>query len=158
MPMQLLDTWASIYSNHAALRTGIDFLHIGGLLVGGGCAIAADRMSLRAASWEPSARALHLRSLGDIHRIVVVGLAAVMASGLLLFAADADTFVHSTVFWLKMALVVGLLSNGVRLVAAGRQIERGDAGAWGRLRRASGVSLALWLLITLAGAALPNVG
>ena len=36
------------YANHAALRTGIEFLHISGLLVGGGCAITADLAAIEA--------------------------------------------------------------------------------------------------------------
>jgi hypothetical protein len=159
MLTHVLELWASYYSDHAVLRTAIDFLHVGGLLVGGGCAVAADRMTLRATRRPSSDRRVALDTVRDIHRIVLVGLVAVMASGLLLFAADVDTFLHSTVFWLKMGLVALLLLNGSLLVRAERLIQgEDDARGWGRLRLTSGVSLALWLLITLAGAALPNVG
>jgi hypothetical protein len=44
-----LENWTSFFSNHAAVRTLIGFFHIGGLVIGGGCAISADRMTLRAA-------------------------------------------------------------------------------------------------------------
>lgn len=153
----LFATWASIYSDHAALRTAIDFVHIGGLLVAGGCAIAADRTLIRAVSEEPAVRAVHLRWVGGVHRVVILGLVAVVFSGLLQFTADLDTFLHSGIFWLKMALVVALLANGALLVRTERRIEKGDAGAWSRLRTTSGISLALWLLTTLAGTALLNI-
>ena len=43
-----LENWTSFYSNHAVIRTFIGFFHVGGLLLGGGCAIAADRSILLA--------------------------------------------------------------------------------------------------------------
>jgi uncharacterized membrane protein len=153
----LVDAWASMYSNHAALRTGIDFVHVAGLLVGGGCAVAADRMTLRAAGREPALRTIAVQSLADIHRVVLAGLAAVIASGVLQFFADLDTFLYSRIFWIKMGLVVLLLANGLVLVRAERQAERGEARGWPRLRTASAISLGLWLVTTLAGAALPNI-
>ena len=41
-----LENWASLYSNHAALRTAIGFLHVGGLVLSGGIAISTDRLIL----------------------------------------------------------------------------------------------------------------
>jgi hypothetical protein len=35
----LLEAWTSLYANHPALRTGIEFVHVGGLVAGGGCAM-----------------------------------------------------------------------------------------------------------------------
>lgn len=158
MLKDLLETWSSLYSNHAALRTGIEFLHIGGLLAGGGCAIAADRTTLLAMRAEPAARADRLSSLKGIHRIVLAGLILIIVSGVLLFGADVDTYLYSKVFWIKMGLMTLLLVNGAVLVRAEHRAEHGDLRAWERLGYSAVASLALWLLTTLAGAALPNIG
>ena len=151
-----LATWTSFYSNHAMVRTLIGFFHIGGLVLAGGCAISADRFILRAARGSAEKRN-QLEVLRGTHRIVLVSLAAVFLSGILLFAADSETFLHSVLFWVKMALILALMLNGWLLVRAERQAESGVAGAWRKLTLTSTVSVALWLLTTLAGAALPNV-
>src|ERR1041385_1724383 len=96
-----LETWASIYSNHAALRTTIGFVHVGGLVLGGGCAISADRLALVADPQEPDERAAFLATLWQTHEVVLLGIGAVIISRLLLFAADVDTFWHSIFFWIK---------------------------------------------------------
>jgi len=90
-----LENWNSYYANHALVRTLIAFFHIGGLVIGGGCAITADRLILLASRREPSERKIHLQTLKDSHRIVLISLAVVSFSGLLLFAADSATFFHS---------------------------------------------------------------
>src|SRR5215475_13761424 len=101
-----LDSWSSFYSNHAAIRTIIAFCHIGALVVGGGCVISADRMTLLAKRGGSAEREMQLRSLRHSHQIVLISLTVVMLSGLLLFAADTETFLHSTFFWVKMGLIV----------------------------------------------------
>jgi hypothetical protein len=154
----LLDTWSSLYSNHAALRTSIDFLHVGGLVAGGGCAVAADRMILMAIRDDSNARAVRLSTLKGIHRVVLVGLLVVIASGVLMFGADVDMFLFSKVFWLKMGLMLLLMVNGLVLVRAERRVELGDQSAWTPLKYTATLSLVLWFLTTLAGSALPNIG
>jgi uncharacterized membrane protein len=153
-----LENWTSFYSNHAAIRTLIGFVHIGGLVLGGGCAIAADRMTLRAAKRSAAERSYQLDALRNTHRIVLVSLAAVAVSGLLLFAADSETFLYSRFFWMKMGLVVALMANGYLLTRAERQAETDAMRGWKWLKVTSTVSVALWMLTTLAGAALPNIG
>lgn len=154
----LLETWGSVYANHAALRTVIQFLHVVGLVAGGGSALAADRITLRAAKRSDVDRRVELATLHGTHRVVVLSLVAVTISGLLLFGADLDMYLHSTVFWLKMALIVLLLVNGTIILRASGRAERGHAGAWEPLRYAAIASIVLWTLTTLAGAALPNLG
>ena len=154
----MLESWASFYANHAVIRTLIGFLHIGGLVIGGGCAISADRMTLRAAKRGVASRAIQLDALRGTHRIVLISLAAVMVSGLFLFAADSDNFLHSTLFWIKMGLVAALMANGVLLIRAERAAETDAVRGWKWLTITSTVSVALWMLTTLAGAALPNSG
>jgi hypothetical protein len=157
----LLESWSALYANHAALRTSIEFMHIGGLMAGGGCAIAADLATLTADRESPAARTMHRQLVTRTHRIVLFGLAALSVSGVLLFAADVETFLYSKVFWLKMVLLACLLINGARMQLGERRVsrvERDDARAWTRLRRSAAVSLCLWFLTTAAGAALPNIG
>lgn len=154
----LVESWGSLYSNHAALRTAIEFLHIGGLVVGGGCAITADLATITSARDNSTTRLTELHVLARTHRLVVVGLAALSVSGVLLFAADVDSFLYSRTFWLKMGLMVMLLANGALLLRAEGQAKRGEARAWARLHYTAVTSLVLWLLTTLAGAALPNIG
>jgi hypothetical protein len=153
-----IDLWASIYANHAALRTTVEFLHVAGLVGGGGYAIVVDRSTLAAVRANAPARATQLTVIRGAHRIVIAGLAVLFATGLLLFAADVDTFLWSRVFWLKMGLVVLLIGNGAIMRTAQRQAERGAVRAWTRLRTAAAVSFLLWFLTIFAGTALPNVG
>jgi uncharacterized membrane protein len=154
----VLESWVSLYANHAALRTGIEFMHIGGLVAGGGCAITADLATIAVGGKDAAGRATQLQLLTRTHRIVVLGLVALGISGVLLFAADVETFLYSRIFWLKMGLMVLLLINGGMLLRGERQVNRGEARAWARLHRMAIASLVLWFLTTLAGAALPNIG
>jgi hypothetical protein len=154
----LLEWWSSVYSNHAALRTGIEFTHIAGLVAGGGCAITADLATIIAARAKSATLAVHLQLLRRTHPIVIAGLTALFISGLLLFAADVDTFWYSRIFWLKMGLVLALLVNGVVLVMNERTVAHAHGVAWRRLHVVATASLVLWALTTLAGSALMNLG
>ena len=157
MLTHFFDTWTSFYSNHAMLRTTITFVHVGGLMAGGGCAITADLATIEAVREGPIGRTTQLHVLKRTHTIVVSGLVALVVSGLLLFAADAATFLHSKVFWLKMALMVTLMFNGMMMLVGERRVQRGDARAWMRLHNSAALSLGLWFVTTLVGAALPNI-
>ncbi len=152
----LVDSWASLYANSAAMRTAVSFAHVGGLVAGGGCAIAADRAVLMAAGAGRQSRTFSLASVRAVHRLVLVGLTLVVLSGLLLLGADLEAYLESSAFWIKMGLFVALLANGALFVRAERRAERDDEGGWGALRLCSILSLFLWLATTLAGAALPN--
>jgi uncharacterized membrane protein len=154
----LVESWNSLYANHAALRTGIQFMHIGGLVVGGGCAITADLATITAAREGSAARTIHLDLLKRTYGLIVLGLVALFISGVLLFAADVETFWHSWIFWLKMGLIALLLINGALLLLVERQANRVEPRAWARLHFTATTSLWLWFLTTLAGAALPNIG
>ncbi len=152
----IIETWSSVYANSSVIRTLLGFAHVAGLIVGGGSAIVADRTVLGAIRRAPSDVAGHLTTIRSVHSIVIASLAVVMMSGLLLAAADAETFFHSTLFWLKMGLVGLLVVNGGCM----RLAERAAIGTrprWMPLAVTSAASLTLWLLTTLAGAALPNV-
>jgi hypothetical protein len=153
----LLDTWSAIYSNHALLRSAIGFMHVGGLMLGGGCAISADFATIQAVREGAFGPTTRLHVLKHTHAIVVTGLIALSISGALLFAADAGTFLDSRIFWLKMGLMASLLVNGLVMLSGERGVRRGDASAWRRLYAAAVSSLVLWFLTTLAGAGLPNL-
>lgn len=109
------------------------------------------------------ARARLLEELSAAHRPVLAGLAVTAVSGLLLLAADLETYLASPVYWVKMGLVVLLLANGALLARTERalampELDAGAAAAsWRRLRRSAHASRLLWLLILFAGVALVNV-
>lgn len=152
-----MTAWSDWYSNSAILRSSVGFLHVAGLVVGGGAALVEDRAILGAGGYAAARRRTEVRiNERAAHGVVLSGLAVVVASGVMLFAADFDTYLHSSAFWIKMALVVLLLANGYWLQRAEVAFEASER-AWPALRRAASLSLALWLLTTLAGAVLPNV-
>ena len=151
--------WSSLYANHAAIRSVVLFAHIAGTLGGGGAAIAEDRGMLRALrEHDPAARHTQVLRLANAHRLVVLGLVLVVASGVLLLAADLSTYLGSWFFWIKMAIVMALIANGMILKAAEQRARAGDDDAWPRLRLTAMISLGLWFLATLVGSVLPNVG
>ena len=151
-----VQAWSSAYSESAILRTLVAFIHIGGLVGGGGAAIVADRATLLATRRGSVAVADQLASIHNTHRVVLAGLAAVIVSGVLLFAADTETYVVSRLFWLKMGMVAALMINGAVLVrvAAARRVDERKRRT---LRWTAMLSVALWFLTTLAGAGLPNI-
>jgi hypothetical protein len=154
----LLESWSALYSNHATLRTAIEFLHIGGTAAGGGCAVVVDLVTIAATRESATIRPALLQVLKGTHAIIVLGLAAITVSGVLLFAADVDSFLYSRIFWLKMGLMVLLVANGALILRAERRAIRGDEGAWARLHLTATASLVFWSLTALAGTALPNIG
>jgi hypothetical protein len=153
-----IENWASFYANHGTVRTLVGFLHVGGLLAAGGCAVAADRSTLLARRLGLEERRTQLGALKSIHRIVVVGLALITISGVLMFTSDVETYLYSKLFWTKMVLVALLLANGALLIRAERQADSGSAKGWSWLILTSRASIALWFLTTLAGSGLLNIG
>lgn len=158
--VQITKSWNEFYSHSKTAETIVTFCHVGGLLLGGGAAVASDRATFRALRGEAEHRGHHLRELAAVHPFVLTGLAITFVSGILLFASDVDTFFSSWIFWLKMALIVLLLVNGgfmTRVEKALRGDESIESPAWGRLHRTAVSSVVLWFAITLAGVALVNV-
>ena len=154
---ELIDTWASLYANSAAIRSGVAFAHVGALLGGGGCAVAADLWTLKASQRGTASVRAEVERLHGVHRIVVANLVIVVVSGLLLMGADFDAYLASAAFWIKMALVVGLVVNGAVLVRMSVRLTAGDTQTVGHVRAVSMASLTLWFVTTLMGAVLPNV-
>jgi hypothetical protein len=147
--------WASLYGESRALQTTVTFLHVAGIFLGGGFAIATDRetfIALRVARLSGQIR--HLAHLHTIHRPVLLGLVLALGSGLLLFAADIGTFARSPVFWIKMVLLGLLLANGFLLQRTETTLRMGEPDSpvlWSRLRYISAASIVLWLGLILAG-------
>jgi len=152
----LTSGWAAFYADSAATRTLVTFAHVGGLLAGGGLAVASDRATLRAARLSSSEQQAHLATLRRAHGAVIAGLVIVTISGVLMLASDLETYWASPIYWTKMAAFVLLLGNGLLLRRAAATAERRRDG-WPALRRAAATSLTLWFAVTLFGVALANV-
>lgn len=147
--------FADIYAASLPMQTGTSFLHFAGLLTAGGFAIATDRAVWRTArSVDVQRRRQLLAELDAIHRPVLAGLTVVFVTGLLLTAADTQTYLVSAVFWTKMGLIALLLANGWWLgrISRGlvRDFDRRNRG-WQLLLASSAVSVTLWLAVTFAG-------
>jgi hypothetical protein len=157
--VSLFQPWNDFYSHSKTTETIVIFLHIGGLLLAGGFAIAADRATIRSIGRSPDVRGAQLKELGAIHRWVIAGLGAVVLSGAALLASDFETFWGSWIYWLKMALVVVLLLNGYRMTQIERSLELDPSETspkWNALHRTALASLALWFATTFLGVALAN--
>jgi hypothetical protein len=142
--------WASFYGDHRAVSVTIRYLHLAGLLVGGGTALALDRRVLAARRLlEPERRAV-LDALRGSHRVVVPAFCLVVFTGALMTASDTATFFASRLYWAKMGLVTLLLANGAGLLLAETRARRSNGWTW--LGVASAASFALWLIILYVGA------
>ena len=139
---QALASWNSYYGNHQALSVTIRYLHLAALLVGGGTALALDREIFGLPRSAPPVRDATIARLNSAHSLVIGSLGFIVVSGLLMVAADVETYLVSPTFWIKMALVAALLINGVVLARAGRAAAGGR-----RLVVVSVVSAVLWLVI-----------
>jgi K+ transporter len=153
---QATESWARLYGTSKALSIGITFVHLSGLLLGGGAAVAADRETLKASREADPARADHLRFLGTVHSIAVAGLVLLFVSGASMFFSDLETFWDTKVFWIKMCLVALLLLNGLVMQKAERLAATAPLKAWPRLRTTSLVSLVLWFAVVLASTVLKS--
>ena len=158
--MRLLAQWAHLYSDHKAVSEAVTFVHLGGVLLAGGLAVAADRATLRLgrARVDGGTSTWALNEIAGVHRLVLLGLAVIFASGLLQTLADLDTFLPSVLYWSKMGLVTVLLGNGWIRLKAEEKVRRGDAAAWPAYRRTSVASLVLWFTLVLLGTILTGNG
>ncbi len=155
--VRLTEPWASLYHDSPALQTVVLFLHLAGVVVGGGFALATDRATVQVARSVHSDRTRQLSEIQAIHRPVLVALAITFVSGALMFAADLETFAGSAVFWIKMGLIALLLANGYAMTRAETALRDSPDGAWDRLRTVSIASSVLWLSLVLAGTWLSNL-
>lgn len=162
--VRLFAPWQTAYSGSKVLATIVTGLHLLSMLVGGGFAIAADRMTLRLAQDEPAVRARHLVELRDLHLPVTFSLVVLFVTGVALTAADIETFTKSPVFWIKLALVVALVYNGYvlwqnegALRDTGGELETPKAQHhWHMLVVTAIASLVLWIATLVVGVVLVN--
>ena len=150
------DGWAKYYGTHKLVANGVLFVHLSGLLLGGGAAVAADRETLKAAGEADPVRADHLAFLASVHGIALAGLAMLFVSGLAILLSDLDTFWDTKVFWIKMGLVVLLLANAFAMQRAEKLAATLPGRAWPRLRATSIASLVLWFTIVLVSTILAS--
>jgi uncharacterized membrane protein len=144
--------WQNAYSDSTVISTTVTALHLIGMLVGGGLAIAADRATLRIVDEQPGERERHLGELNAIHRPVLIALALLFLTGILMVTSDVATFLGSPVLWIKLGLVALLVFNGVVLERTETSLRRGDdKKSWGKLRVAAMCSIGLWIATLVAG-------
>ena len=154
--------WQSAYSDSNALSTTVTALHLLGMLIGGGLAVAADRATLRISAEQPGERERHLGELNAIHRPVLIALSLLFVTGAAMVASDVKTFLTSPVLWVKLGLVALLVFNGVILERTESALRRSDndtadgqpPALWKRLRFSAICSIALWITILVAGTVL----
>lgn len=147
--LHFVQPWASLYSDNKLVNSMVMFVHLGGLLIGGGGAVAADRATIRHRRTTEAEQRYHLADLHAVHRVVLWALAITFVSGLLMLAGDLEALLGLTVFWVKMALIAVLLLNGLLMTRVERRVQAGADAHWGRLRTVSAISLSLWLAIVL---------
>ena len=95
---QLVDPWRSLFNDSKPIGIVVLFAHLGALLIGGGFAVAADRTTLRVLHQDRDTRLHHLAELHAIHRPILFALVVLFVSGLLMAAADVETFAVSIPF------------------------------------------------------------
>lgn len=153
-----LQPWSDLYAGSVLLSSGLEFLHLGSLVLAAGFALAFDRVALRAASRSTAERFV-IQELTAMHRPVLLALSVVILSGLALFAADIEALLPAPIFWAKMGAILLLLLNGESIRRAGRRMlaEQTDARGWRALRRGATRSIILWLGLVLLGVLLTTV-
>jgi hypothetical protein len=164
--VELLSPWHTAYSDSKVIPAVVTTAHLLALLFGGGLAIAADRTTLRLGRPGGSSQTTLLVELRAVHRPVLIALTVLFASGVLLTAADLETYAKAPMFWVKMGLVTLLLLNGVvlertesslRSLSSGIVPEARVSELWKRLRASAICSLGLWTATLIAGALLVNL-
>jgi hypothetical protein len=145
--------WSVYYSDHQMISLVIRYLHLAALMVGGGTALAIDRVVLGTArARTEDRRRAAWTALQGSHRVVVPALVVVAVTGVMMTAADWSTFEASRLFWIKMVSFALLVLNGAALVAAERGYSQDtDVRQWRKVVLASGISCLLWLVILWIG-------
>jgi hypothetical protein len=144
--------WSSYYGNHQIASVSIRFLHLAGLILGGGTGLFADRQVLGAVWAGSEERVAVLATLNRAHPHVVSWILIVGVTGVLMTTADLTTFLVSKVYWIKMVLVGLLIANGIVLLLVERRTRRlGVSAGWPRLVTVSTISAILWLTTLFMG-------
>lgn len=156
----LVDPWSQLYGDSALLQTLVVFGHIAALVFAGGLAVTLDRGTLRAARGSSEIRWRQLEDLRAAHRLVLTGIGLSLVTGLLLLAADLETYFGAWMFWLKLGLIALLLLNGYAMTRIESRIgltpNAADDAGWSSLRVSAAISMVLWFAIAFMGVALVN--
>src|SRR5437879_12068752 len=126
--------WTHCYGRTTAVSATLTYLHLGGVLLGGGVAIAADAATLRLSPETGPDSTRELDRLAAVHRWVVAGLTLIFASGVVMMLAKVGSVATSAVFWVKLGLVVLLIVTGYARPRVEVALRQGSAARWGRLR------------------------
>jgi hypothetical protein len=163
----IVQPFADFYADSKALVIVATAMHIGGLLAGGGLAIASDRAILRTDRNDGAAERRLLQQVATTHTIVITALAFIVTSGLMFLAADVRTFISSPVYWFKMSVVAVLLLNGARLRKTEQRLNASAAllepeapletRGWNTLRTCAVTSIVAWFTILVCGTVLANI-
>ena len=155
--VETLEPWSNAVSNSTALSAGLTFVHLGAMMIGGGLAIGADRLVLKAPrAADATTRRAVADAVGDVHRVVIIALTCALITGLLQVAADLESLSGNWILWVKAALVASLCANGVVMVRDERAVRQAPqmVAPFLALRVRAATSIALWMLIVLAGVGL----
>ena len=151
--------WADFYAKSKPTALGATYLHIAGVMIGGGFAMASDRAALRVSRGSTEDRAFILREFTFVHRPVVVALTLVVLSGAAMMLADVETFLGNPVYYVKMGMFVMLLGNGLLMQRNEKRLAADPSAAnasWSGFRGNAIASLILWMSIALAGVLLTS--
>lgn len=143
-----LQPWADLHASASAVSVGLTFLHLAGLMVGGGAASVTDWHVLR--THPPEARAAACARVEAAHGVVRGALVLIVVTGAAMAASDVQVYAESTVFLAKMTLVGVLMGNGILLQRA----AAAGPVRWSLLSTTAAVSVCTWLALVLAGALL----
>ena len=132
----------------------VRYLHLAALMVGGGTALAIDRLVLGSArARTDDRRQAALNALHGSHAVVVPALIVVTASGILMAAADwADVRRRRSCSgsrWGRSSCCSRTARRWSRRSARSRRAA--DTRMWRRVILASGTSFLLWLFILWMG-------
>lgn len=165
--VHLFAPWHLFYGDSKLAPIVTESSHVLAMLLGGGFAVAADRATLRVARKRIERRQAQLTELHEVHRPVLIALAALLVTGIALAGADVEAFVASPAFWVKLGLVVLLVANGALFVRTESRLHavhmRADSTdplterLWRQMRFNSQCSLFLWSATLVAGIVLTNV-
>jgi hypothetical protein len=160
--------WSALFDHSKWISGTVTGVHIMALVIGGGLAIAADRMTLRVPVTDAVARRVQLDEVRSVHGIVLVNIILLFVSGVLLAMADVETFLESPIFWVKIAFVVALVVNGALLTRLEQRLPSAtsahgpanppiiDDRLWSRVRWFSWSSVFLWSATAVVGIVLSN--
>lgn len=155
----LAKPWADLYGHSKPLSTVVTFAHIAGIMVGGGFAMASDRAALRAVKGNDEDRRRVLADFSSIHKPVIISLTLVVISGVLMMLSDAETFLGSSVYYVKIGSFVVLLANGWMVQKTEQALAKDPSTGnklWGRFTLGARASITLWLWTALVGVALTS--